>query len=150
MRQIYFALRHILLRGVLSVMSLRMERLRGGRLPPSLEGLREKANWRALPPFSESRETGTRLQVNLLTPISRRPRSRRSPWLRQTRATLRASRPAQAKQLACFGRLKLLLCRTTNLLCAKAHSSTGGTQRNELANGASKRGAAAPFFGRPS
>ena len=48
------------------------------------------------------------------------------------------------------GAYKLMLCRATNLLCAKAHSYTGGTQRNELANGASKRGAAAPFFGRPS
>jgi hypothetical protein len=61
------------------------------RIAPSLEGLHQKANWRALPSsFAGISETGTRLQVNRLTPISRRPRSRRSPWLRQTRATLRA------------------------------------------------------------
>ncbi len=44
---------------------------------------------------------GSRLQVNCLTAISRRPASRRSPSLRETRATLWPSRPPQAKQFAC-------------------------------------------------
>ena len=47
---------------------------------------------------------GSRLQINFLTEVFRRPASPRSPSLRETRARLRPSRPPQAKQFACsFG-----------------------------------------------
>ena len=114
---------------------------------PSSEG-----RWRAIASsLAGISEAGTLLQVISLTGNSRRPLSRRSPSLRETRATLRASSPDASQAVGSLRALINYYCAVRQIYFALRHIPIRGVFSGaNVMSGASKRGAVAPFFGRPS
>ncbi len=95
---------------------------KGRAEPSSLEGRR--------PIWCRNMAGGSRLQINFLTEVFRRPLSRRSPWLCQTRATLRASRPHASQAVGpLFRKILNFHFKIFNFkLRASADGAEGGTR----------------------